>query len=67
MGAGMKKWEIKRVLNGAVNALDGAHVVTGGPKGDSGDWTGMDAREVVETVAFIVVLLAAMLVMGAWL
>ena len=31
------------------------------------DWTGMDAREVVETVAFIVVLLAAMLVMGAWL
>ena len=29
------------------------------------DWTGMDAREVVETVAFIVVLLAAMLVMGA--
>ena len=31
------------------------------------DWTNMDAREVVETVAFIVVLLAAMLVMGAWL
>ena len=31
------------------------------------DWTGMDARDVVETVAFIVVLLAAMLVMGAWL
>ena len=31
------------------------------------DWTGMDAREVLETVAFIVVLLAAMLVMGAWL
>lgn len=29
------------------------------------DWTGMDARDVVETVAFIVVLLAAMLVMGA--
>ena len=29
------------------------------------DWTGMDAREVLETVAFIVVLLAAMLVMGA--
>ena len=29
------------------------------------DWTGMDASEVVETVAFIVVLLAAMLVMGA--
>jgi hypothetical protein len=28
------------------------------------DWTGMDAREVVETVAFIVVLIAAMLVMG---
>ena len=64
MGAGMKKWEIKRVLNGAVNALDGAHVVTGGPKGDSGDWTGMDAREVVETVAFIVVLIAVMLVLG---
>ena len=29
------------------------------------DWTGMDARDVLETVAFIVVLLAAMLVMGA--
>ena len=29
------------------------------------DWTGMDAREVLETVVFIVVLLAAMLVMGA--
>ena len=28
------------------------------------DWTGMDAREVVETVAFIVALLAVMLVMG---
>ena len=29
------------------------------------DWTGMDARDVLETVAFIVVLLAVMLVMGA--
>ena len=29
------------------------------------DWTGMDAREVVETVAFIVALLAVMLVLGA--
>ena len=28
------------------------------------DWTGMDAREVVETVAFIVALLAVMFVMG---
>ena len=28
------------------------------------DWTGMDAREVVETVAFIVALLVVMLVMG---
>lgn len=28
------------------------------------DWTGMDAREVVETVVFIVVLIAVMLVMG---
>ena len=28
------------------------------------DWTGMDAREVVETVAFIVALIAVMLVMG---
>ena len=31
----MKKREIRRVLDKAVNALDGAHVVTGGPKGDS--------------------------------
>ena len=29
------------------------------------DWTGMDAREVVETVAFIVALISVMLVMGA--
>ena len=29
------------------------------------DWTGMDAREVVETVAFIAVLIAVMLVLGA--
>ena len=65
MGAGMKKWEIKSVLNGAVNALDGAHVVTGGPNGDSGDWTGMDAIEVVETLAFIAALIAVMLVLGA--
>ena len=28
------------------------------------DWTGMDAREVVETVAFIVALLAVMFVLG---
>ena len=28
------------------------------------DWTGMDARDVVETVAFIVALLAVMFVMG---
>ena len=28
------------------------------------DWTGMDAREVVETVAFIVALIAVMLVLG---
>jgi len=35
LGAGMKKREIRRVLDKAVNALDGAHVVTGGPKGDS--------------------------------
>ena len=28
------------------------------------DWTGMDAREVLETVAFIVVLIAVMLVLG---
>ena len=28
------------------------------------DWTGMDAREVVDTVAFIVALLAVMFVMG---
>lgn len=28
------------------------------------DWTGMDAREVVETVAFIVAILAVMFVMG---
>ena len=29
------------------------------------DWTGMDAREVLETVAFIVALIAVMLVLGA--
>ena len=29
------------------------------------DWTGMDASEVMDTVAFIVVLLAVMLVLGA--
>ena len=29
------------------------------------DWTGMDAEEVVDTVAFIVVLIAVMLVLGA--
>ena len=29
------------------------------------DWTGMDAREVVDTVALIVVLIAVMLVLGA--
>ena len=29
------------------------------------DWTGMDAREVVETAAFIVALIAVMLVLGA--
>ena len=29
------------------------------------DWTGMDAREVLETVAFIVVLISVMLVLGA--
>ena len=29
------------------------------------DWTGMDAREVAETVAFIVVLVSVMLVLGA--
>ncbi len=29
------------------------------------DWTGMDAREVVETVAFIVALISVMLVLGA--
>lgn len=28
------------------------------------DWTGMDAREVFDTVAFIVALLAVMLVLG---
>ena len=28
------------------------------------DWTGVDAREVLETVAFIVVLISVMLVMG---
>lgn len=28
------------------------------------DWTGMDAREVVDTVAFITVLVAVMLVLG---
>ena len=28
------------------------------------DWTDMDAREVVETVAFIAVLIAVMLVLG---
>lgn len=28
------------------------------------DWTGMDAREVVETVAFIVALISVMFVMG---
>ena len=28
------------------------------------DWTGMDAREVVETVAFIVALISVMLVLG---
>ena len=28
------------------------------------DWTGMDAREVVDTVAFIVALLAVMFVLG---
>ena len=28
------------------------------------DWTGMDAREVLETVAFIVVLISVMLVLG---
>ena len=28
------------------------------------DWTGVDAREVVETVAFIVALLAVMFVLG---
>ncbi len=28
------------------------------------DWTGMDAREVVETVVFIVVLISVMLVLG---
>ena len=28
------------------------------------DWTGMDAREVVDTVAFIVALISVMFVMG---
>ena len=28
------------------------------------DWTGMDAREVVETVAFIVALISVMFVLG---
>ena len=28
------------------------------------DWTGMDAREVLETVAFIVALISVMLVLG---
>ena len=28
------------------------------------DWTGMDAREVVETVAFIVALFSVMFVLG---
>ena len=28
------------------------------------DWTGMDAREVVDTVAFIVALIAVMFVLG---
>ena len=28
------------------------------------DWTGMDAREVVETVAFIVALISGMFVLG---
>ena len=35
MGAGMKKNEVRRVLDKAVNALDNAHVITSGPRGDS--------------------------------
>jgi len=31
----MKKNETRRVLDKAVNALDNAHVITSGPKGDS--------------------------------
>jgi len=31
----MKKNEVRRVLDKAVNALDNAHVITSGPRGDS--------------------------------